>query len=393
MQMNSTDYAVDIVVVGNGVVGMAATLALARCGLNVAQLAPHFPDIPKPQGDFNPRVYAMAPKVLSWLDTLGVGPLMDAARQQFITDMQIASSFKEKQGKIHLSAYEAGVPQLAKVMEECLLTHALNTAIVMRPEIRRIEGSLSGLAISDKTVLARTERHNLTCRLLVGADGANSVVRDLAGIAWHRQPYPQSAVIANFKGHLHHGTAWQWFNGDTILALLPLPENQLGMVWSMPTEKAIAVTENPELLDTLLAQQLSESHPALKRQGPAFCYPLQKLLVNSPIINRVALVGDAAHVVHPLAGQGLNLGLQDVEVLVDKIKQRESYRDCGDFRILSRYARHRAEQVLVMSKLTDRLATLFEPSSALAGVATRTMNLLGASSVLKSWLIRAALAS
>jgi len=393
MQMNATDYAVDVLVVGNGVVGMAATLALARCGLNVAQLAPHFADTPKPQGDFNPRIYAIAPKVLSWLDTLGVGPLMDAARQQVITDMQIASSFKEKQGKLHLSAYEAGVPQLAKVMEECLLTHALNTAIVMRPEIYRLEGAINGLTISNTGVLVRTERQTLTCRLLVGADGANSVVRDLAGIAWHRQPYNQSAVIANFSGPLHHGTAWQWFNADNILALLPLPQNQLGMVWSMPTQRAISVTENPQLLDTMLAQQLAQSHPALKRQGPALSYPLQRLLVNSPVMNRVALVGDAAHVVHPLAGQGLNLGLQDVEILVDKIKQRESYRDCGDFRILTRYARHRAEQVLVMSKLTDRLATLFEPSSGLAGLATRTMNLLGTSSVLKSWLIRAALAS
>ena len=95
----------------------------------------------------------------------------------------------------------------------------------------------------------------------------------------------------------------------------------------------------------------------------------------------------AREAIKKLSGEGR------VEILVDKIKQRESYRDCGDFRILTRYARHRAEQVLVMSKLTDRLASLFEPSSGLAGLATRTMNLLGTSSVLKSWLIRAALAS
>lgn len=391
--MNSINNSIDVLVVGNGVVGMAATLALSRCGLVVAQLARRMPTMGKPTGPFNPRVYALAPQVLSWLQSLGVGALMDSVRQQVITDMQIAASSPQKLGRMHLSAYESGVPELAVMMEECLLTYALNTAITMRPEIRRIEGEVNGLSINDTAAIVQVGNQRIVCRLLVGADGANSCIRDLAGIASERQPYKQSALIANFSGHLHHGTAWQWFNPDNILALLPLPQNQLAMVWSMPSQRAADLIENSALLDALLSQQLADSHPNLKRQESTLCYPLQKLIVKNPVANRVALVGDAAHVVHPLAGQGLNLGLQDIQTLAELIRERESYRDCGDSRILARYARARAERVLTMSTLTDRLATLFAPSSGLSGLAAGAMNLLAGSSVLKSKLIRAALGS
>ncbi len=384
----------DAIVVGAGVVGLACALALSRLGLSVAMIAKNTAVVPQASGPLDTRVYALAPPVLAWLDTLGIGALLDKQRQQDIVDMQLAASAGARRATMRLSAYEAGEAKLAVMMEERLLAYALGTAVAMRPEIARLQGEVTGIDQTAASLVTVTiAERALTCRLLIGADGAQSVVRTLAGIVTHQHAYEKCAIVANFQAaQPHHGTAWQWFGADDVLALLPLPQDQLAMVWSLPSVKGDSLLADPALLDAALAQRLAGSGIAVQRLTEPVAYPLQRLSVVRPVVGRIALAGDAAHVIHPLAGQGLNLGLQDVQALASAIENRESYRDCGDARVLARYARARAERVATMRLLTDQLAGLFAPASPLAGLAVGAMNLLAGSTVIKSRLIRAALA-
>jgi 2-polyprenylphenol 6-hydroxylase len=174
-------------------------------------------------------------------------------------------------------------------------------------------------------------------------------------------PYPHTAVVANFAtAKPHDGVAWQWFCDEGVVALLPLPGKVTSLVWSAPHALATQLLSlAPEDLAARVALRTGQVLGALSPLGQAGGFPLKRLTVDRLVAPRVALVGDAAHVVHPLAGQGLNLGLQDVSTLLDVIKARESWRDVGDFMLLRRYARARAEPIGLIRFTTDSLARLF----------------------------------
>jgi ubiquinone biosynthesis UbiH/UbiF/VisC/COQ6 family hydroxylase len=206
--------------------------------------------------------------------------------------------------------------------------------------------------------------------------------------------YPHTAVVANFAcTRRHDGVAWQWFGDDGVVALLPLPGNATSLVWSAPH----ALAEQLLALDAeaLAARVTERSHAqlgTLSPLGPAFSYPLRRLTVDRLALPRVALVGDAAHVVHPLAGQGLNLGLQDVSTLLDVMGARENWRDAGDLVLLRRYARRRAEPIGLIRFATDSLARLFAIDDPLVRTARNGgLNLVNRIGPLKSALIRHAL--
>jgi ubiquinone biosynthesis UbiH/UbiF/VisC/COQ6 family hydroxylase len=219
----------------------------------------------------------------------------------------------------------------------------------------------------------------------VGADGAHSFVRAQAGIAARERDYGQSALVANFRCERpHHHVAHQWFQRGAVLALLPLPGDHVSMVWSRPTEPCDLAHEVETASGGILGQLELVTAPR--------SYRLRRIAAERMAKPRVALAGDAAHVIHPLAGQGLNLGLQDARALAQVLAEREPSRDPGDLRLLRRYERLRAEPILAMDTMVDTLFRLFGAEHAAAArLRNAGLNLTDRLPVVKNLLMRQAM--
>ncbi|MHB1145133.1 MAG: UbiH/UbiF family hydroxylase [Thiobacillus sp.] len=377
-----------VVVVGAGLVGAAAALALGRQGVRVALVERQPPSVPDESWDT--RIYAISPASQRFLERLGAWQRVDAGRVQPVFRMDVAG---DTSGAIRLDAYEAGVPHLAAIVESGRLQHALwqaieadgNVALHCPAEIESLarEDAFSRLTLADGSVLE--------AELVVGADGATSRIREWAGLASTLTPYGQSGVVANFACEIpHRGTALQWFFDSDILAWLPLSGNCMSMVWSTGTAHADALVA----LDAaaLAARVQAAGHDrlgALRLLTPAAAFPLRLIRVESVVAPGVALIGDAAHGVHPLAGQGVNLGFGDAEALVEVLAQHRRTR-LGDLRVLQAYARQRAEPVQRMQAVTHGLHHLFADSRA-AWLRNTGMTIVNQLPPLKAALVREAM--
>jgi len=244
---------------------------------------------------------------------------------------------------------------------------------VSESKVRWIEADVSALEFDDDFVtVSLSDDSTLQSRLVIGADGAGSSTRAMAGIAHQQMSYAQHALV----GHVaveqpHQSCAFQWFGEHGILALLPLPDlngqHRMSMVWSCEVQRAeqmrqAGVAHWAEQLSQIASPELGQCSPVSELAS----FPLNRQAAQSLIGHRVALVGDAAHVVHPLAGQGLNLGLSDVATLGSLLEQARargsaSRFDPGQQLLLRRYRRHRAEPLLAMQSAIDGLQRLFSP--------------------------------
>ena len=246
--------------------------------------------------------------------------------------------------------------------------------------------------------LGGLDGRSLAARLVIGADGARSLVRERVGIASAAQAYGQTAVVANFACERpHRNVALQWFqgaaHGSAVLALLPLPGDHVSLVWSTATahaERLLAL--DGEALAREVAEASGHALGELRQVTAPRGFPLQRLTAARLVAPRVALAGDAAHVIHPLAGQGANLGLQDARLLADVLRTRAPGRDPGDLRLLRRYARARAEAILSMGATVHGLQRLFgNPSSVAGRLRNAGLNFADRLPVLKNLLMRHAM--
>jgi 2-octaprenyl-6-methoxyphenol hydroxylase len=381
-------------VIGAGLVGSTAALALARAGLDVALIEAREPALPIDAWDI--RVYAISPGSETLLDGLGAWERLDPSRLQTVYRMDVHG---DGSGRLVLDAYEAGVPRLASILESTRLQHALWQAVKAHGNIDIIcPANVTDVAWgASHTVVTFDNATALEAELVVGADGAQSAIRKRAGIEAKVSNYRQSGVVANFDvENAHHGTAYQWFRryqsgcGD-IVAYLPLPGNRMSLVWSTATEHAeelLALGEEDFCAEVAQAGESRLGRLRLLTRPAAF--PLRLAQLDSPVRPGCALVGDAAHGVHPLAGQGVNLGFGDVAALADVIARRGRAR-CGDAALLARYARQRAEPVSRMQFVTDSLWRLFGRDERLAALARNSgMSLLNKLGPAKSALIHEA---
>lgn len=350
-----------IVICGAGIVGLSTALALARRGQRVAVLAPRA-SVPAADADhYHPRVYAISPASQRFLADLGVWDAMPAARLTPVEAMEIHG---DADGQVNLNAWQAALPQLAWIVESGEIERVLIQAVRMFgiPWLEdRCTGYQDGAVDTESGARIQAE-------LFVGADGAASPLRTAAGLKHDAVSYNDTGLVVHLDAErAHHGTAFQWFRDDGVLALLPLPDTasgpQVSMVWSMRSELAQGLLAlPPELqasrLETLLADAAEGRLGRLKVRSKLHGFPLT-LERAQMVAPGIALAGDAAHRLHPLAGQGLNLGLGDVEALARTVAGREPYRSAGDIRVLHRYQRARAEPVLAMRLATDGLHKLF----------------------------------
>ena len=306
--------------------------------------------------------------------------------EERITPVYAMSIFGDAGSHIEFDAYRAGVPALAWIVEDSVLQDSLWRGL--QPEVARCE---SIVVDDERVVLELAGGRELSASLIVGADGAYSFVRAQAGIGANEKAYDQTAVVANFACERSHGNvAYQWFQGGPVLALLPLPGNHVSMVWSLPAEAA-------QKIETLDEERLCREVEAAARgtlgqlelvTAPR-SYELRRVAAHRMVQPRVALLGDAAHVIHPLAGQGLNLGLQDVRALA---RVFEGVQDVGNYRVLRRYERSRAEPILAMDSMVDGLYRLFGAQGRVAArLRNSGLNLTDRLPVLKNILIRQAM--
>ncbi len=349
----------DVVVAGAGLVGLALAAALARAGLAVT-LVDRGPVAAADTGDWDVRVYAISPGNASFLQALGAWQGLSCERIAAIESMRIEG---DAGATLSFSAYELGERALAWIVEE----RALRAALLLQAHAAGVDvvagGRFAKLAWSvSEGTLALEDGRSYAGRLVVGADGLNSWVRHAAGILAEPRDYGQQGVVANFEcEHAHHGCARQWFRDDGgVLAWLPLPGRRISIVWSAPDALARELMALPhDEFRERVAAAGGNALGALKLITPPAAFPLRSLRLPTSVAHRMALVGDAAHGVHPLAGQGVNLGFGDAQALASVLAERGPVADAGAPVLLERFARRRAEPVLAMHTVTDGLARLF----------------------------------
>jgi ubiquinone biosynthesis UbiH/UbiF/VisC/COQ6 family hydroxylase len=352
----------DVLIAGAGLVGLALAAALARNGMTVALLDRQ---TPPPSGDpatWDARVYAISPGSAAFLHGVGAWQALSCERIAAIESMRIVG---DQGATLNFSAYELGERALAWIVEERALRSALLPAIHVAGIDLVTDAEFASLAWSPtEGTLTLADGRRFTASLVVGADGLHSWVRHAAGIVAEPRSYGQQGVVANFDCELaHHGCARQWFRTDGgVLAWLPLPGRRMSIVWSAPDSQAHELLAlSHDAFTARVAEAGDSALGALRMITPPAAFPLQSLRLPTSIAHRMALVGDAAHGVHPLAGQGVNLGFGDAQALASVLSERGPVGDAGAPILLERFARRRAEPVLAMHAVTDGLVRMFGP--------------------------------
>jgi len=335
----------DIAVVGGGVVGCAAALALARLGLQVTLLEPREP--PRWQAVTRDlRVYAFAPDNAALLASLGVWDAVRAGRLQPYRRMRVWDAAGG--GELAFDADRLGVRELGWIVEHGLLVDRLWAALPGAGVQVRCPASVVALEQHDDGARLRLEDGTtLDARLVLGADGAASSMRTLAGIDLDARDYGQRGVVGFVASELpHDDTAWQRFMPGGPLALLPFADGDSSIVWTLPDADAARVLAlDDEAFGRTLTSASGGRLGALRATSARAAFPLRRQLAATHVEGRVLLLGDAAHVVHPLAGQGVNLGLRDVSALADTVRAAQSRQaDYASPQRLARWARARRSE-------------------------------------------------
>lgn len=394
LTMRDTDF--DAAIVGGGLVGLSLACALRDSGLRIVLVDRGPPpagrsETPAPD-DWDARVYAVSPGSEAFLAACEAWP----AAHERIAPVERMDILGDAAGRIVFTAQQARVKRLAAIVESRLLLAALWARVQAQPGFEtRMPARVRALRFDpDRASIDMDDGKPMTARLVVAADGADSWVRAQAGVEAHSSAYRQTAVVANFECEkAHHGTAYQWFQTSGVLALLPLAGQRCSMVWS--AQQALAEELEGLRAPELCARVEAASHGvlgALRQITPAAGFPLRLVRVERMVAPRLALVGDAAHNLHPLAGQGVNVGFADARELADVLHRRGACADAGEYRLLRRYERARREDVLAMTLVTDGLQRLFNNDSrSLAWIRNRGLELVERSRPLKHLLARHAL--
>jgi 2-octaprenyl-3-methyl-6-methoxy-1,4-benzoquinol hydroxylase len=363
----------DIAIVGAGVVGGAAALALARDGWNVALVEAREP--PRWRADQpDLRVYAFAPDNAALLDDLGVWASIRSARVQPYRGMRVWDAAGGDELRFDADAF--GRRELGWIVENGLLVDRLWSALPAAGVRMVCPGQLAALEQDEgHATLELDDGTRLRARLVIAADGGDSRLRTLAGIETYTHDYGQNAVVA-FVDHErpHEATCWQRFLPTGPIAFLPFAGedgHRSSIVWTLPETDA---TRLLQVDDTAFLRELDHAFAgtlgALTAVSKRVAFPLRRQLAQASVAGRVAVIGDAAHVVHPLAGQGVNLGLRDVAQLRALLqKQRSANRDPAAPASLARWARERRSENALAAYSFDGLNRLFSNDNLLATLA------------------------
>jgi 2-polyprenylphenol 6-hydroxylase len=390
----------DVAVVGGGPVGACAGALLAHGGggraLSVALLEPKPPAALPANAALEARVVAVSRASERTLVSAGawagiLGPRLCAYERMRIWHERVSPA---SAAALVFDAADVGEPNLGYIVENRLLQTALLAAFVQAGGHLKA-AQFSSLRISDDAVEVHTSAGTLSARLVIGADGAHSAVRAAAGLTAETSGYAQTAIVATVATQRpHEMTAWQRFMKAGTLAFLPLADGTSSIVWSAddglaPGLMAASEAGFAQELDRASDLALGATRLVSARQS----FALQRLAAQRYVARRVALIGDAAHVVHPLAGQGVNLGLLDAAALADLVLTAQTQgEDPGAFGVLRRYERWRKSEVALMSTAIDGFDRfLAHGSGPLARLAQHGLSWVNSAPELRRLFIRRAL--
>ena len=371
----------DIIIVGGGMVGACMALAAAREGFQVTLLEPRQPSLEWTGDDFDIRVSALTRTSEMILRNLDVWQGMQQRRVTAYENMHVWD--RKGFGEIHFAAEDVGAPNLGHIVENRVIVAGLWEQIIHQANIKHV-ADVEIVSIEregDQTKLIASNDDVLSASLVIGADGARSSVRELVGLTASTSSYDQEGVVCTVKAEQGNAsTAWQRFMPTGPLALLPMNEEYFSIVWSTSPEQAQSLVNASEESFNLELTQASEAVCGkLSVVGERAAFPLRKLKAERYVLGGVALIGDAAHVIHPLAGQGVNLGFLDAAMLMDVLTEARAHRELiGAMGVLRRYERARKGHNLAVQSAMDSLNILFSTNvpivSGLRNIAMKNLN-------------------
>jgi 2-octaprenylphenol hydroxylase len=357
---NATQH--DIVVIGGGMVGAALACAAAERGLDIAVIDGQPPQRVWPEGQVDLRVSALSRASQRILERIGAWPRIAELGASPYREMVVWDAVGG--AEIHFDSADLGEPDLGHIVENRVTRLALWERLEAAANVTLLcPASVEMLAIDEAAgTLRLSDGHTLRTRLVVGADGRASMVRETLGIAVSAHDYDQRAIVANVEvAHWHRETAWQRFLPTGPLAFLPLADGRCSIVWSAEERRAdelLALDDAAFLAE--LEQAFQQRLGPILSSGPRAAFPLRRQHAAEYVRPRAALIGDAAHTVHPLAGQGVNLGFLDAAALIDAIDHALARkRDIGTLATLRRYERARRGDNAAMLTAMDLFKRVF----------------------------------
>jgi 2-polyprenylphenol 6-hydroxylase len=389
----------DVAIVGAGLVGLTAAIALSRLGKKIVltdakpaqSLAQNwFDDL----NHWDSRIYALTNQTVDWLRSLGIWSHMPASRINPIAAMHLWSpSHSHATPNLCLGADEAHLSEMGFIVESQALINAC-WQVLRASEVTVItDAPAHTLQYSGHVARLLLPQHEVEAALLIGADGGRSWVREQCGVHVHQVDFAQTALVTNYRSERPHGNiARQWFGAHETLALLPMPQQQVSLVWALPhAEAAQKQTLTAEDLAAEVVARCGHVLGQLTPNGDTLAFPLVQNTADTMALPHVLLLGDAAHQVHPMAGQGVNLGFQDVQALSQHIEQLPAIRPLGDASFLRHVMRTRQMDILKMHALTRGLDGLFaQPQALWTHAAVLGLRAVENSAMLKRFLIRTA---
>jgi 2-octaprenylphenol hydroxylase len=379
-----------VIIVGAGIVGLTVALDLAQRGRTVTVLDRNRSEsASRPIHDLDSRIYAIRPGLVRYLNQLKLWEQIDTEHIQPIYSMWVKGS--SEKSVLDFDAIESGVDSLALTVEESRLARALNQTCATNDNISfKTNCDFEGVDFRESDIIVRTNQGELHSKLLIAADGAQSSVRDVTGIGFEVKDYQSLGIVANFKTEKSHGgRAYQIFSDEGILALLPLPGNRISIVWSLPESIAQNILSgSDEDLSDLIFRRFDALGP-LRCITPARSFPLRRGMAREYTAERVVLMGDALRHIHPLAGQGLNLGLADARTIGELVGAAKTD-DPGSRQILRRYARARREETIIFSEFTDLMSGVFSGNKLWSSVGNMGFRLVNQCPPLKRYFVNRA---
>ncbi len=382
--------AYDIVIIGAGMVGASAALALAQQGHKIAVIEYGQEQNFDSAQDYDLRVSAISPSSEKLLASLGIWPLIQSQRACAYYKMTVWD--ENSHGKLHFNAANQAHSHLGHIIENKLLTYALHQQLKHNEKITTFwQNSVKNIKnLGHEVQLKLSSNNNVTAKLLIAADGKFSATRELLNIQTASNSYEQRAIVANVTTESsHQNTAWQRFLSTGPLAFLPLDNKQSSIVWSCTNKKAEALMA---LDDDAFCQQLNDAFEntlgKITHTSPRASFPLSWQYAEHTVKGRCILIGDAAHSIHPLAGQGVNLGFSDVQLLSQLIYKQTLQ---NPHKSLRKFERQRKFDTSIALHGMTAINTLFGSKNSLVNEAKGWgMNLIDQQISLKRAIIQSA---